>query len=107
MGGADTVFVLSEGRTIARLIRAKQLLRSDIFPIVLGLPFGIWPEVLPSHIPLPSKIRTSLQEPVHVDHDPERAHDHAYVDGIYHEVERRIQAGVDQLAKRRCFPIFG
>ena len=107
VGGADTVFVLSEGRTIARMIHAKQLLRSEVFPIVLGIPFGVWPEVLPSHIPLPAKIRTTLMEPIDVDHDPERAQDHEYVDAIYREVERRIQAGVDRLAKRRCFPIFG
>ena len=106
-GGADTVFVLSEGRGLARLLRGKSMLRSDICPIVLGLPFGIWPEILPTHIPLPSKIRTALLEPVHLDHDPERIHDAEYVDQIYAEVERRLQGGVNRLAKRRSFPIFG
>jgi hypothetical protein len=34
-------------------------------------------------------------------------HDKAYVDSIYREVEAAIQAGMDRLAKRRSFPIFG
>jgi hypothetical protein len=64
-------------------------------------------EILPTHIPLPAKIRTELLEPIRVDTDPERADDRQYVDRIYREVETAIQAGMDRLAKRRSFPVFG
>ena len=41
VGGHDTVFVLSECRKLAKLLRLKKLLRSEIAPLVLGFPFGI------------------------------------------------------------------
>ncbi len=111
IGGHDTVFVISEGRRLAdgldRLIGLKKRLRGVTLPIALGIPFGIAPEILPTHIPLPAKIRTELLEPVRVDTDPARVDDQRYVDRIYHEVETAIQTGMDRLAKRRSFPVFG
>ena len=111
IGGHDTVFVLSEGRWLAdaadKLLGVKKRLRGVTLPITLGLPFGIAPELLPTHIPLPAKIRTEFLEPIRVDGDPERADDRAYVAGVYREVETAIQDGMDRLAQRRSFPILG
>lgn len=107
VGGADTVFVISEGRWLARKLQLKRFLRSEMAPIVAGLPFGIWLEALPSHIPLPSKIRYEVLEPIHVDTDPARADDDAYVDAVYQQVQHRLQAGVDRLMQARRFPILG
>jgi 1-acyl-sn-glycerol-3-phosphate acyltransferase len=111
IGGHDTVFVLSEGRWLAdgldRLIGLKKRLRGATLPIALGVPFGIAPEILPTHIPLPAKIRTELLEPIRVDTDPARLDDRQYVDRIYLEVETAIQAGMNRLAKRRRLPVFG
>jgi 1-acyl-sn-glycerol-3-phosphate acyltransferase len=111
IGGHDTVFVISEGRWIAdlgeRLLGLKSKLRGATLPLILGVPFGIAPEILPAHIPLPAKIRTEILEPIRVDENPERADDNDYVNGIYREVESAIQAGMDRLAGRRSFPIFG
>lgn len=107
VGGADTVFVLSEGRWLAEKLQLKRFLRSEMAPIVAGLPFGIWLEVLPSHIPLPSKIRYEVLDPIEVDHDPERENDEAYIEKIYREVEASLQAGVDRLMKARRFPVLG
>jgi hypothetical protein len=56
---------------------------------------------------LPAKIRTEFLDPINVDSDPARADDGEYVDSIYAEVEGAIQAGMDRLAKRRSFPVFG
>ena len=111
VGGHDTVFVLSEGRWIAngleRISGLKQKLRGSPLPIVLGIPFGLTIETIPTHLPLPAKIRTELLDPIHVDQDPERVSDRHYVNSIYHEVESAIQAGMHRLAKTRRFPIFG
>jgi len=111
VGGHDTVFVLSEGQWIAngldRISGLKRKLRGTRLPIVLGLPFGLTIETIPTHLPLPAKIRTELLDPIHVDEDPERVNDRAYVDSIYVEVESAIQDGMDRLAKQRRFPIFG
>jgi 1-acyl-sn-glycerol-3-phosphate acyltransferase len=111
IGGHDTVFVLSEGRWLAnaldRLLGLKRQLRGATFPITFGVPFGVSLELLPTHFPLPAKIRTELLEPIYVETEPERADDEDYVNRIYRDVEAEIQAGMDRLAKRRSFPIFG
>jgi len=108
IGGHDTVFVLSEGRFLARWSGPlARRLRGATVPITLGVPFGIALEILPTHIPLPAKIRTELLDPVAVDHDPDRVSDQEYVEAIYREVQAAIQAGMDRLAARRRFPIFG
>ena len=64
------------------------------------------PAALPE-IPLPTKIRTAFQEPVTLANDPEKANDDDYVDRKYEEVRKSIQRGMDELARRRRFPLFG
>jgi 1-acyl-sn-glycerol-3-phosphate acyltransferase len=111
VGGHDTAFVISEGQWIAngldRVSGLKQKLRGTRLPIVLGIPFGLTIETIPTHLPLPAKIRTELLAPIHVDKDPDRVNDGEYVDSIYLEVESAIQDAMDRLAKKRRFPIFG
>jgi 1-acyl-sn-glycerol-3-phosphate acyltransferase len=107
VGGHDTVFVLSEGRFLAKHTGLGKALRTSTLPIISGFPFPLAIEALPMHLPLPAKIRTELLEPFHLDPDPEKAKDAVYVDEIYREVEAAIQAGMKRLAKRRSFPIFG
>jgi 1-acyl-sn-glycerol-3-phosphate acyltransferase len=107
VGGHDTVFVLSEGRFLAKWTGLGKKLRGATMPIIAGFPFPLAVEILPMHLPLPAKIRTELLEPIHLDADPDKADDKAYVDEIYREAEAAIQAGMDRLAKRRSFPIFG
>jgi len=108
VGGHDTLFVLSEGRGLARLLKLKEKMRVEVAPITLSVPFGVALHLTPfQHIPLPAKIRTELLEPIYLDNDPARADDEDYVNQVYAEVESSIQAGMDRLAKRRRFPIFG
>jgi 1-acyl-sn-glycerol-3-phosphate acyltransferase len=111
VGGHDTAFVLSEGRWIAngldRISGLKRKLRGTRMPIVLGIPFGLTIETVPTHLPLPATIRTELLDAIHLDNDPERVNDREYVDSIYLEVKSAIQDAMDRLAKQRRFPIFG
>ena len=111
IGGHDTAFVVSEGRWLAngldRISGLKSKLRGSRLPIVLGFPFGLTIETIPTHLPLPATIRTELFDPIHVDHDPERVNDRAYLESIYREVESAIQGGMDRLSKQRRFPILG
>ena len=106
-GGHDTVFVLSEGRALAKRLHLKKWLRSEMSPIILGAPFGITIEAFPMHIPLPSKIRIELLDPIEVSKDTDKENDQVYVDQLYKKVERSIQAGVNRLAAKRKFPVFG
>jgi 1-acyl-sn-glycerol-3-phosphate acyltransferase len=108
VGGHDTLFVLSEGRGLAKLLKLKKYLRSEVAPITLSFPLGIALHVTPlQHIPLPAKIRTRFLEPLYLDTDPARADDAQYVHSMYLEVEHRIQAGMTALAAQRKFPVFG
>ena len=72
-----------------------------------GFPFPLAVELLPTHLPLPAKIRTELLDPVSVVDDPERVGDEAYVQAVYEQVRSAIQAGMGRLAKRRRFPVVG
>lgn len=105
VGGHDTVFVVSEGRFLADSPLGRRL-RATKAPIVLGPPFGVALEVVPAHIPLPAKIRTELLDPIHLDHDRTQD-DERYHQEVYETVRSSIQAGMDRLASKRRFPIFG
>jgi len=111
VGGHDTAFILSDGHWLAngidRFTGLKKKLRGTTLPIMLGFPFGLTIETIPTHLPLPAKIRTELLEPMHLDKDPERVNDRDYVNRIYLEVETTIQDAMNRLAKQRRFPIFG
>ena len=106
VGGPDSMPVLATGRRIASALRLDRVARLKMFPIALQAPWGLSPALLPE-IPLPTKIRTSFREPVVLDTDPARAEDEKYVRQSYEEVSRRIQTGVDALARRRRLPLFG
>jgi 1-acyl-sn-glycerol-3-phosphate acyltransferase len=106
IGGADAMPVLATGRRIARALQLDKVAQLKVFPVALAAPWGIGPALLPE-VPLPTKIRTAFQEPVELDTDPERADDEEYVDAKYREVRESIQSGIDVLARRRKFPVFG
>ena len=79
---------------------------SNEWRLALQAPWGLSPALLPE-IPLPTKIRTAFQPPVHVDRDPALASDDEYLERKYHEVRDGIQHGMDALARRRRLPLFG
>lgn len=108
VGGHDTLFVLSEGRGLAKLLKLKERMRMDVAPITLSWPLGLALHITPlQHVPLPAKIRTRIMEPIYLDTDPKRLDDQAYVESMYAQIEDSIQAGMNELAKKRRFQIFG
>jgi 1-acyl-sn-glycerol-3-phosphate acyltransferase len=106
VGGPDSMPVLFRGRRIASALQLDKVARLKMFPITLSAPWGIAPAALPE-IPLPTKIRTAFQEPIGVDNDPSRVDDADYVERKYDEVIASLQHGMDALARRRKFPVFG
>ena len=105
VGGPDAMPVLATGRRVAKTLRLDKVARLKMFPIAVQLPWGVSPAVLPE-VPLPTKIRTAFQEPIELDHDPDRADDQQYVERVYDEVCATIQKGMDALARRRRLPLF-
>jgi 1-acyl-sn-glycerol-3-phosphate acyltransferase len=106
VGGPDSMPVITKGRRLAKLLQIDKLARIKIMPIAVSAPWGLSPAFLPE-IPLPTKIRTAFQEPVELSTDPEKAKDDDYVEQKYEEVRQSIQTGMDTLARRRRFPLFG
>jgi 1-acyl-sn-glycerol-3-phosphate acyltransferase len=106
VGGPDSMPVLARGRRLARALQLDKVARLKMFPIALSAPWGIGPAMLPE-LPLPTKIRTAFQAPVKLSRDPAKAKDDDYVDRKYDEVRQSIQDGMDALARRRTFPVFG
>ena len=106
VGGPDSMPVLFKGRRLASALQLDKVARLKMFPIALQAPWGLSPAMLPE-LPLPTKIRTEFQDPVTFEVDPERASDDDYVNRKYREVRRSIQDGMDRLARRRAFPLFG
>src|SRR3954468_2414339 len=106
VGGPDSMPVVLSGKRLARVLQLDKVARLKMFPIALQAPWGLSPAMLPE-LPLPTKIRTAFQDPVHFEVDPERADDQDYVNRKYREVRRSIQSGMDALARRRAFPLFG
>src|SRR4051794_34618657 len=106
VGGPDSMPVLARGRRLAKALQLDKVARLKMFPIAISAPWGIAPAMLPE-LPLPTKIRTAFQPPVELSHDPAKAEDDDYVERKYEEVRASIQAGMDTLARRRTFPVFG
>ena len=82
VGGPDSMPVLARGRRLAKALQLDKVARLKMFPI-------------------------SIQPPVKLSRDPAKAKDDNYVDRKYDEVQQSIQDGMDTLARRRAFPIFG
>jgi 1-acyl-sn-glycerol-3-phosphate acyltransferase len=106
VGGPDAMPVLARGRRLAQALQLDKVARLKMFPISIQAPWGISPAILPE-LPLPTKIRTAFQPPVKLSRDPAKAKDDDYVERKYDEVQQSIQDGMDTLARRRAFPIFG
>ncbi|HEY7052744.1 MAG TPA: lysophospholipid acyltransferase family protein [Mycobacterium sp.] len=106
VGGADAMPVLIRGDQLSKTLRLDKVLRLKVFPLAVSLPWGVAPAMLPQ-FPLPAKIRTRLMPAVELDADADRADDDEYVERKYTEVQDRIQAGMDALARKRALPLFG
>jgi 1-acyl-sn-glycerol-3-phosphate acyltransferase len=55
-GAHETLYVLSDGRRLARALRLHELTRAEVWPLHLSLPWGIALGPLP-HFPLPTRLR--------------------------------------------------
>lgn len=107
VGAQEAFYVLTRGEGIARLFGLKKLLRTEVFPLALSLPWGLAPAVLP-YIPLPTKMVTRFGSPIHfADLGPEAARDPEVVARCRAQVHGVMQAMLDGLAAERRWPVLG
>ncbi len=62
-GAHETLFVLTDGRKIAKALGLYEVARAEIFPVHFSLPWGVGIGPLP-HLPTPAKLRYKIGKPV-------------------------------------------
>ncbi len=77
--------------------------RTDILPITFGWPFGL-SVLAPVNVPLPTKIVTEVLRPIEITAEFGDAPDVEHVDAL---VRGLMQKALDELARKRRFPILG
>ena len=104
-GSHDSLVVVSRGDRLARALGLHRL-RIDVFPLVLGLPFGLASVVGP-YVPLPAKIIVEVLEPLDwsATHGPEAADDPDVVRSCYDDVVDRMQGALDRLIAEMPHPV--
>lgn len=100
-GVHDTFVVLTDGRGLARRLRFDRLLRVKSVPLVASLPWGLSLGDWFGHVPLPTKVRIDVLEPIDL---RARYGDDLDVDDAYAYVRSTMQVGLSRLAARRVLP---
>jgi 1-acyl-sn-glycerol-3-phosphate acyltransferase len=103
IGGQENQFYLTRGTWLARKLRLKQLLRSDILPLSFGFPFG-FSAILPVNVPFPTKVVVQVLDPIDIVADFGTNLDVEVVD---RHVRQVMQQALDELAEQRRFPVLG
>ncbi len=100
-GTHEQLIILSRGERLARALRLDVWARAKVFPIALGLPWGLFPAFF-FYLPLPAQTTLAFGEPIAwPDLRPQDADDPAVVQRCYAEVEERMQAMLDRLSRGR------
>jgi 1-acyl-sn-glycerol-3-phosphate acyltransferase len=103
-GSHDSLIVLSRGDRLAHLIGVDRL-RAEVFPLVVGAPFGL--TVFVPYLPLPTKIIIEVLEPLDWSHHgPDAADDPGVVRACYDEISGRMQRALDGLAREMPHPLW-
>jgi 1-acyl-sn-glycerol-3-phosphate acyltransferase len=106
IGAHDTLIVLGDFYNLAQQLHQQGMpwlfdLDPQVFPIYLGLPWGVGIGPLPN-IPLPIKIKTRVCPPITFEqYGAKAAKDRQYVDACYDLVVTRMQEQLDDLASSK------
>lgn len=95
-GAGESLLVLSDGRWLARTLRLDKRLRMNTLPVSVSLPWGVnvgGVGLLP-HLPLPSKLRTTVLP-------PSRPRPGESVDEYANRVQTSMQATLNDLTRGR------
>lgn len=96
-GTHEQLIVLTRGEAIARALRLHRYLRTDVFPIVLSLPWGLAHGFMP-YLPLPAQTTLSFGAPIEFrEIEPAQAGDPEVLARCYEVVRGRMQALLDEL----------
>lgn len=102
LGGQESQFFLTRGEWIGRRAPWRKAIRTDLFPIGVGFPFGLVPA--PMNLPLPTRITTRVLDPIDVEAEFGPEPDLVEVDAL---VRGRMQDALAEMARERRFPVLG
>ena len=101
-GAQQSQLFVTRGTWLAERLGLNRF-RSDILPLSIGFPFGL-SAIVPVNIPLPTKIVTQVLPPIDIigrfGQDPD-------IDEVDAHVRSVMQTALDELGRRRRFPILG
>jgi 1-acyl-sn-glycerol-3-phosphate acyltransferase len=107
VGGHEALFILTDGRRIARALGLDRRLRLQVLPVSIALPFGLFVGPLPGYLPLPAQITVRALAPLPTEGYPPGAHrDPAAVDDLDARVRAVMQSSLDAMARSRR-PLLG
>lgn len=92
-GAHETLMVLSSGARLAKWLGLRRLVRAEVWPLHLSLPWGLGMGPLP-HIPLPAHFRYLLGAPIQPAPPPWDEHD---VEALDRQVRIAVQNQLDML----------
>lgn len=114
VGSHETFIVLARGASLAKWLGVHKVVRSaDVFPLLAGLPWGVWALPFLPQLPLPAKLTTEVLPPIYLERElgrslrPSDADDPTVVRRGFDLVLTRMRASLDALARERRFPILG
>jgi 1-acyl-sn-glycerol-3-phosphate acyltransferase len=103
IGGQEDQIHLSRGEIVAKLFGLERRFRTKYLPITFGFPFGLT-LAFPPNLPLPTKIQTTVLEPIRLREEFGDEPDVAEADRV---IRARMQDALDEMAGARRFPVLG
>ncbi len=97
VGLHESFIVLTRGETLGRYLGMKKLMRTEVFPIALSLPWILAPAFF-TFLPLPSKVDMRFGAPLYLKGNPKNPQD---VSAGYEKVRSTMQRMMDELSKGR------
>lgn len=100
-GSHEGWWVVSDGRALAKRLGTHRLLRTDVLPLTLSLPWGLTFGA-PPYVPLPTRIVIEVLEPIAFERaGEEAASDREYVERCHERVHGAMQDALRRLAAER------
>ncbi|HEY4119499.1 MAG TPA: lysophospholipid acyltransferase family protein [Byssovorax sp.] len=96
-GGHQSLYIWTDGRRLAKLLRLPEIARSNVAPIGFALPWGLIVGVPYPHLPPPVKIHTRILPAIHLDLPPDAADDPQTVERVFVRVTTAMQEALDDL----------
>lgn len=101
-GAHETLYILDDGRWLARWLGLDRRLELKTWPIVLCLPWGLWLGVPPPHLPWRTRIIQEVLPPVRLPWiGPAAADDRDHVEACHRLVIRRMERALRRLSEER------